>query len=71
MFKTSDRASFLIFFQLLQYYVFVVLSDDVFALFQRVTLKCVKDSFSRIGLLFAERSFIFAKMTFIMAKTIY
>ena len=28
MFKTSDRAS-LIFFELLQYYVFVVLSRDV------------------------------------------
>ena len=36
MFKTSDRASFLIiFFWLLQYYVFVVLSSDVFALFHR------------------------------------
>ena len=35
-----------------------------------VTLKCVKDSFSRKGLLFAKRSFIFAKRTFIMAKTI-
>ena len=34
MFKTSDRASFLIiFFQLLQYHVFAVLSSDVFALF--------------------------------------
>ena len=29
MFKTSDRASFLIFFLLLQSYVFVVLSSDV------------------------------------------
>ena len=37
----------------------------------RVTLKCVKDSFSRKGLLFAKRSFIFAKRTFIMAKTTY
>ena len=36
-----------------------------------VTLKCVKDSFSRKGLLFAKRTFIFAKRTFIMAKTIY
>ena len=36
-----------------------------------VTLKCVNDSFSRKGLLFAKRSFIFAKRTFIMAKTIY
>ena len=34
MFKTSDRALFLIiFFLLLQYYVFVGLSGDVFALF--------------------------------------
>ena len=34
MFKTSDRASFLIIlFQFLQYYVFVVLSGDAFALF--------------------------------------
>ena len=34
MFKTSGRASFLlIFFQFLQYYVFVVLSGDAFALF--------------------------------------
>ena len=32
MFKTSDRASFLIIlFQFLQYYVFVVLSDDAFS----------------------------------------
>ena len=31
MFKTSDRASFLIiFFRLLQYFVFVVLNGDVF-----------------------------------------
>ena len=31
MFKTSDRASFLIiFFRLLQFYVFVVLNGDVF-----------------------------------------
>ena len=37
----------------------------------RVTLKCVKDSFSRKGLLFAKRTFIFAKRTFIMAKTIH
>ena len=29
MFKTSDRVSFLIFFRLLQYYVFVVLYSDV------------------------------------------
>ena len=36
-----------------------------------VTLKCVKESFSRKGLLFAKRTFIFAKRTFIMAKTIY
>ena len=36
-----------------------------------VTLKCVKDSFSRKGLLFAKRTFIFAKRTFFMAKTIY
>ena len=35
MFKTSDRASFLICFRLLQYYVFVVLSGDVIALFHR------------------------------------
>ena len=34
MFKTSGRASFLIIlFQFLQYYVFVVLSGDTFALF--------------------------------------
>ena len=34
MFKTSGRASFLIIlFQFLQYYVFVVLSGDAFALF--------------------------------------
>ena len=34
MFKTSGKASFLIiFFQFLQYYVFVVLSGDAFALF--------------------------------------
>ena len=34
MFKTSGRASFLIIlFQFLQYYVFVVLSSDAFALF--------------------------------------
>ena len=44
MFKTSDRASFLIFFQLLPYYVFVVLSCDVFALFHR---HFYYDSFSR------------------------
>ena len=36
-----------------------------------VTLKCVKDSFSRKGLLFAKRTFIFAKRTFIVTKTIY
>ena len=36
-----------------------------------VTLKCVKDSFLRKGLLFAKRTFIFAKRTFIKAKTIY
>ena len=36
MFKTSERASFLIiFFMLLQYYVFLVLSSDIFALFYR------------------------------------
>ena len=34
MFKTSGRASFLIIlFQFLQYYVFIVLSGDAFALF--------------------------------------
>ena len=34
MFKTSGRASFLIIlFQVLQYYVFVELSDDAFVLF--------------------------------------
>ena len=33
-----------------------------------MTLKCVKDSFSRKGLLFAKRTFIFAKRTFFMAK---
>ena len=33
MFETSGRASFLIFFQFLQYYVFVVLSGDAFTLF--------------------------------------
>ena len=34
MFKTSGRASFLIIlFQFLQYYIFVVLSGDAFALF--------------------------------------
>ena len=33
-----------------------------------VTLKCVKDSFSRKGLLFAKRSFIFAKRTFLWLK---
>ena len=36
-----------------------------------VTLKCVKDSFSRKGLLFAKRTFIFAKRTFVMGKTFY
>ena len=36
-----------------------------------VTLKCVKDSFSRKGLLFAKRTFNFAKRTFIMTKTIH
>ena len=36
MFKTSGRASFqIILFQFLQYYVFVVLSVDAFALFHR------------------------------------
>ena len=45
MFKTSDWASFLIiFFQLLQYYAFVVLSGDVLALFHRL-FYC--DSFTR------------------------
>ena len=45
MFKTTDRASFLIIcFRLLQYYVFVVLSGDVFALFHRY-FYC--DSFTR------------------------
>ena len=45
MFKTSDRALFLIIcFRLLQYYVFVVLSGDVFALFHRY-FYC--DSFTR------------------------
>ena len=39
MFKTSGRASFLIIlFQFLQYYVFVVLSGDVFALFSLALL---------------------------------
>ena len=36
-----------------------------------MALKCVKDSFSRKGLLFAKMSFIFAKRTLSMAKTIY
>ena len=45
MFKTSGRASFLmILFQFLQYYVFVVLSGDAYALFHR-HLYC--DSFTR------------------------
>ena len=45
MFKTIDRASFLIIcFRLLQYCVFVVLSGDVFALFHRY-FYC--DSFTR------------------------
>ena len=45
MFKTSNRASFLIiFFRLLQYYVFVVLSGDDFALFH-MHFYC--DSFTR------------------------
>ena len=45
MFETSDRASFLIIlFRLLQYYIFVVLSGDVFALFHR-HFYC--DSFNR------------------------
>ena len=45
MFKTSDRVSFLIIcFRILQYYVFVVLSDDVFAIFHRY-FYC--DSFTR------------------------
>ena len=38
--------------------------------FFAVTLKCVKDSFSHKGLLFAKRTFIIAKRTFILAKTI-
>ena len=39
MFKTSDRASFLIiFFRLLQYYVFVVLNGDVFLPFSSALL---------------------------------
>ena len=39
MFKTSNRASFLIiFFRLLQYYVFVVLSGDVFCPFPQALL---------------------------------
>ena len=39
MFKTSDRASFLIiFFRLLQYHVFVVLSGDVFCPFPQALL---------------------------------
>ena len=39
MFKTSDRASFLIIFlRLLQYYVFVVLSGDVFCPFPQAFL---------------------------------
>ena len=33
-----------------------------------VTLKCVKDSFSRKGLLFAKRTFIFTKRTFLWLK---
>ena len=33
-----------------------------------VTLKCVKDSFSRKGLIFAKRTFIFAKRTFLWLK---
>ena len=38
MFKTSGRASFLIIlFQFRQYYVFVVLSGDAFALFHAAT----------------------------------
>ena len=38
MFKTSDMASFLIiFFRLLQHYVFVVLSGDVFLPFSTTT----------------------------------
>ena len=44
MFKTNDRVSFLIiFFRLLQYYVFVVLFRDVFALFDSFTRekKCI------------------------------
>ena len=45
MFKTSGKASFLIvLFQFLQYYVFVVLSCDAFALFHRY-FYC--DSFTR------------------------
>ena len=45
MFKTTDRTSFLIiFFRLLQYYVFVVLSGDVFALLHQ-HFYC--DSFTR------------------------
>ena len=45
MFKTNDIASFLIIvFRLSQYYVFVVLSGDVFALFHR-HFYC--DSFTR------------------------
>ena len=42
-----------------------------FDTFHGVTLKCVKDSFSHKGLLFAKRTFIFAKRTSIMSKTIY
>ena len=38
MFKTSDRASFLIFFRFLQYYVFVVLNGDVFCPFSLALL---------------------------------
>ena len=45
MFQTSDRASFLIIlFQFLQYYIFVLLSGDAFALFHH-HYNC--DSFTR------------------------
>ena len=47
------------------------LDSDPVILVTSVTLKCVKDSFSRKGLLFAKRTFILAKRTFILAKTIY
>ena len=48
MFKTSGRALFLIIlFQFLQYYVFVVLSGDAFALFHWHFYRFYCDSFTR------------------------